>query len=199
MCADVPPVGPLAVVGVDGATGDTRLFPPVEEGGDPEDREEASEGKLSGRFAAAMIGYVSLSLAHFFCYHITPPHVTPPLARDFDRYGMLYNAADEAGRGPANVHYAWWAGRAGDGGRYAEHVEASTTTTAGADMALDGTSTAAPSAAPPRRTPLPGLAQTYGGVGHLQALLAAKAGPLVPPGVEGGCWDRMFVVFTGAP
>ena len=115
---------------------------------------------------------------------------------------MLYNAAGEAGRGPANVHYAWWAGRAGDGGRYAEHVAppapgeaAATATTADADMALDGTSVAA-SASP--RTPLPGLAQTYGGVGHLQALLAAKADLLVPPGVEGGCWDRMFVVFTGA-
>ena len=70
--ADVPPVGPLAVVGVDGATGDTRLFPPVEEGGDPEDGEVASEGKLSGRFAAAMIGYVSLSCPPLVHYHHAP-------------------------------------------------------------------------------------------------------------------------------
>lgn len=47
-----------------------------------------------------------------------------------------------------------------------------------------------PSPLPPK-VPTPGLRQTYGGLGHLQGMLAGKSN--TPPGVVGGCWDRMFV------
>ena len=104
-------------------------------------------------------------------------------------------------------------GHQNDGGKYVEYLAPATgtdedpLTPAEADMTIDGQGQGlaqgveqgqeqTPGAKKPRvKVPLPGLKQTYGGHAHLQSLLARKTNK--PPGVQGGCWDRMFVVFTG--
>ena len=105
----------------------------------------------------------------------------------------------------SNVDYAWWSG-----GKYVEYLaptEADNKDRAEVEMSTDGQGQGQglgqesgnhPESGTTKqrvKVPLPGLKQTYGGHGHLQSLLARKTNK--PPGVEGGCWDRMFVVFTG--
>jgi len=111
-------------------------------------------------------------------------------------------------RALSNVDYSWWSG-----GKYVEYLaptvvednEEHMMTTSEVDMSIDGQGQGAgqgsgnhPESGTTKqrvKVPMPGLKQTYGGHGHLQSLLAQKNNK--PPGVEGGCWDRMFVVFTG--
>ena len=108
----------------------------------------------------------------------------------------------------SNVDYAWWSG-----GKYVEYLaptevdDEDRPTTAEVELSIDGQGQGqelgqgsvnhpeSDTAKQRVKVPLPGLKQTYGGHGHLQSLLARKTNK--PPGVEGGCWDRMFVVFTG--
>ena len=111
------------------------------------------------------------------------------------------------------------AGHQNDGGKYVEYLATVPTATAvvddapvEVDMSIDGQGLKqglgqeqgsvkqhvepAETTKPRVKTPLPGLKQTYGGHAHLQSLLARKTNK--PPGVQGGCWDRMFVAFTGS-
>ena len=111
------------------------------------------------------------------------------------------------------------AGHQNDGGKYVEYLATVPTATAvvddapvEVDMSIDGQGLnqglgqeqgsvkqhvePAETTKPRVKTPLPGLKQTYGGHAHLQSLLARKTNK--PPGVQGGCWDRMFVAFTGS-
>ena len=126
-------------------------------------------------------------------------HYVAGTIADIDNAPNLTMIAQQ-NRALSNVEYAWWSRE-----KYVEYLAPVGSDTADqpvkaeVDVSIDGQGQGlgqgSGTAKQRVKVPLPGLKQTYGGHGHLQSLLVRKTNK--PPGVEGGCWDRMFVVFTG--